>query len=221
MRPELSSATITPRVNEAAGVSEGGVEAPPRCVRRCAPWRVMKNLDVARLLNAFGPGAWGAGFRFYEERMSRRNSVHSLRVKSRTGPWPSCFVSRTPMVQPDERPTSTHPESGRCGWTCVSRCTAVSRHDRMSRRNSVHSLEVNSRMGPRPLCFVSRTAMVPWAERPTSTHSVLGLLWLDLRQALYCCFTCRALPVHSADRPYPRGARGSLARGGWPVGGGR
>ncbi|MQY05435.1 hypothetical protein ACRB68_35100 [Actinomadura sp. RB68] len=57
--------------------------------------------------------------------------------------------------------------------------------------NAVHSLRVKSRMGPVSPSLVSRTPMVPWGERPTSTQLESGTLWVDLRQPLYCCFTLR------------------------------
>ena len=62
----------------------------------------------------------------------------------------------------------------------------------MASMNVAHSREVNSRVGPVEPCLVSRTPMVPWGERPTSTQLESGTLRLDLRQPLYCCFTLRA-----------------------------
>lgn len=58
--------------------------------------------------------------------------------------------------------------------------------------NAAHSRGVKSRMGPVQPSLVSRTPMVPWGERPTSTQFESGTLWVDLRQPLYCCFTLRA-----------------------------
>src|SRR5690606_19053197 len=58
-------------------------------------------------------------------------------------------------------------------------------------RKAAHSGRVKSRMGPVVPSLVSRTPMVPWGERPTSTQSESGTLWGDLRQPLYCCFTLR------------------------------
>src|ERR1700722_16990584 len=64
-------------------------------------------------------------------------------------------------------------------------------------RNSRHAPALNSRTGPRPFAFVSRTPTTgpaPWRAEASSTQLLPSPLWLDLRQPANLLLSVMVVP---------------------------